>query len=332
MESPESGIMYSLVIPVYKNEASIDSLLHVLRGLYERLERRLEVVFVVDGSPDRSHDKLREGLQGCDFPAELVCLSRNFGSFAAIRMGLSVATGQYFAVMAADLQEPIELVEEFFRSLYSEPVDIVVGVRMARDDPFLSRVSSGFFWGIYRRLVQPEMPVGGIDVFGCNRQVRDVLLTMEEMNSSLVGQIIWLGFRRKSVPYRRRPREFGRSGWGFRRKVRYMFDSILSFTSLPVTLLALVGTLGLAFSVVAGTVIFITWLLGGIPVAGYTPIILTVLIAMFSQLFGLGIIGIYVWRTFENTKRRPSVIPMSRESFSTKERKSVSRKDGLLEP
>src|SRR4051794_20139868 len=102
--------MYSLVIPVYKNEGTIEPLVAVLEDLHEQLESKLQVVFVVDGSPDRSHERLQQLLPKARFSAELVCLSRNFCSFAAIRMGLTVARGPYFAVMAADLQEPPQLI------------------------------------------------------------------------------------------------------------------------------------------------------------------------------------------------------------------------------
>jgi len=305
----------SLVIPVYMNEGTIDELMHTLEELSVGLERRLEVIFVVDGSPDNSYTLIRNHLEHVGFPAELVRLSRNFGSFAAIRMGLSLGRGPYFAVMAADLQEPPELVLEFFRALEREPVDLAVGMRTDRDDPPMSRLSSNLFWSFYRRLVQREMPVGGIDVFGCNRAVRDALLLLEEANSSLVGQVVWLGFRRKCVPYHRRQRKVGKSGWTFRRKLRYMLDSIFSFTDLPLTLLMLVGSVGLVFSLAITLVVLVAWLSGRILVPGYTPIILTASVSTFAQLLGLGVIGAYVWRTFENTKRRPLYIPMLRESF-----------------
>ena len=232
----------------------------------------LEVVFVVDGSPDRSYEILREQLVKCAFSAELVCLSRNFGSFAAIRMGLSIARGPYFAVMAADLQEPPELIQEFFRSLSEEPVDIALGVRTDRDDPLLSKTSANLFWSIYRRFVQRDMPPGGIDAFACNQQVRDALMTLNESNTSLVGQVLWLGFRRKHVPYRRLPRKEGKSGWTFRRKLRYMFDSIFSFTDLPLTLLMVVGLLACSFRRSSARPCSSAWCLGAITVPGYTPI------------------------------------------------------------
>jgi len=306
---------YSLIIPVYNNESSIDALLESLERMNQCLQGRMQVVFVVDGSQDRSCEQLREGLGTCGFASELVLLSRNFGSFAAIRMGLSIAAGPYFAVMAADLQEPPQLVPEFFRCLSEEPVDIALGVRTGRDDPLLSKTSANLFWSIYRRLVQRDMPPGGIDAFGCNVAVRDALLGLHESNSSLVGQVLWLGFRRKHIPYVRLARCGGVSGWTLRRKLRYMFDSIFSFTDLPLTLLMLVGSLGMAFSALAWAVVLIAWLLGAIGVPGYTPIILTILTAMFSQWLGMGIIGAYLWRTFENTKQRPAFVPMLQQSF-----------------
>lgn len=313
---------YSLVIPVYKNEGTIDRLLEALADSNRRLDGRLEVVFVVDGSPDRSYALLKERLPGQSFSSELVCLSRNFGSFSAIRMGLSIARGPYFAVMAADLQEPPELILDFFHTLAGEPVDMVLGVRTDRDDPLLSKASSNLFWAIYRRWVQREMPAGGIDIFACNAQVRDALLSLEESNSSLVGQLIWLGFRKKCISYRRQPRLEGKSAWTFRRKLRYMFDSIYAFTDLPLTLLTLVGSLGIVVSVVLAAVILCAWLAGAIPVPGYTPIILAVLMSSSCQLLGLGVVGAYIWRTFENTKHRPNFIPMLRDSY----RREVSRR------
>src|SRR5262249_55172195 len=152
--------MNSLIIPVYKNEATIPALLEALGELHSALDGDLEVVFVVDGSPDRSASLLQEGLPKSPFRAELVELARNFGSFSAIRIGLAVARGRYCAVMAADLQEPPELALESFRCLANEPVDVVCGHRMGRDDPGMSRLAAGLFWASYRRLIQREIPPG----------------------------------------------------------------------------------------------------------------------------------------------------------------------------
>jgi glycosyltransferase involved in cell wall biosynthesis len=308
--------VYSLVIPVYKNADTVPALLEACEGLGRQLPGELEVVFVVDGSPDASHALLRSQLPDVRFPSRLVLLSRNFGSFSAIREGLRAAEGRYFAVMAADLQEPPELVLSFFRSLEAEPVDLVLGTRVGRADPFVSRLASSLFWNIYRRLVEPQMPAGGVDVFGCNRAFRDCLLALPESNSSLVGLLFWLGFRRKLVEYSRRPRLAGKSAWTFRKKLKYLFDSLFAFSDLPIRLLAFLGGLGLLTSIALSLVVFVARLLGSISVPGYAATVLIVVFFAGLNSFGLGVIGSYVWRTFENTKGRPLAIVMTAEQFS----------------
>lgn len=306
---------YSLVIPVYHSEETLPALLAALAGVARALEDRLEVVFVVDGSPDRSHAILRDRLPAAGFPAQLISLSRNFGSFAAIRMGLEAGQGPYYAVMAADLQEPPELAVTFFHLLENEPVDIAIGSRETRGDPLLQSLPAALFWTIYRRFVQPEVPPGGVDVFACNTMVRDALLRLRESNSTLIGLLFWLGFRRRTVPYTRRPRPAGRSAWSLRRKIRYMLDSCFALTDLPVTLITMIGAVGSLASIGAGAIVLAAWLAGSITVPGYTPIILAVLLSYSSLLLALGIIGNYVWRAFENTKGRPLYVPMLHERF-----------------
>jgi glycosyltransferase involved in cell wall biosynthesis len=130
--------VYSLVIPVYRNEANHERLLQALVSLAGRIAGEFEVVFVVDGSPDRSLEILRQRLPTLKIQSQLLLLSRNFGSFSAIAAGMEHARGEALAVMAADLQEPPELIEEFFRILANGQADIVFGVRSSRSDPWMS--------------------------------------------------------------------------------------------------------------------------------------------------------------------------------------------------
>jgi glycosyltransferase involved in cell wall biosynthesis len=311
-------VKYSLVVPVYKNEANLPSLVAALDDLSAQLEHALEVVFVVDGSPDESFARLRELLVARPFASQLVLLSRNFGSFAAIVTGLNEAKGDFFAVMAADLQEPPELVLEFFRSLEHEPVDVTIGIRSRRSDPLLSSLSSRMYWALYRRFVQAEMPAGGVDIFGCNRAFRDRLIALRESNSSLVGLVLWLGFRRKLVTYERRKREIGKSAWSFRKKLRYLSDSVFGFTDLPIRMLIFAGVLGLSIAALLILVVLIAKLSGGIKVPGYTATVLSVTFFAGLNSFGLGIIGSYVWRSFENTKQRPNSVVLMKEEYNGK--------------
>lgn len=306
--------MLSLVIPVYRNEGSIPELLNELEGLDRRLGGQLEVVFVVDGSPDRSMDLLADALPRAPFRSQLLALSRNFGSFQAIRAGLIAGTGNVFAVVAADLQEPPELVLRFFEELRSGGCDVVVGTRQSREDPFFSRLLSMAFWRFYRLLVQREVPRAGVDVFGCTREFRDNLVSMRESNSTLVGLLFWLGFRRREVPYARRPRMHGRGGWSFWRKIRYLLDSAFAFSDLPVRLLSICGVVGLVAAVIQTILVLWAKFSGRIEVPGYAATVIAVTFFGGLNSLGLGLLGEYLWRTFENTKQRPGyVVALKRE-------------------
>ena len=260
----------SLIVPVYLNEASVSALLARLERLHDRLPGGLEAVIVVDGSTDKSLERLAEALPRMAFPSQLLLLSRNFGSFAAIQAGLQNARGQHFAVI---------------------------------------------FWAAYRRLVQREIPPGGIDIFGCNQVFRDHLLALHESNTSLVGLVYWLGFRRREVPYARLPREHGRSAWSLRRRVHYMLDSAFAFSYLPIRLMELLGLLGLLLGTVLAAVVLYARIRGGVVVPGYTATVLVVLFFGALNTLGIGLLGEYVWRAFENTKGRPRYVVARRLHF-----------------
>lgn len=307
--------MFSLVVPVYRNEANISSLLVALRGLNDRLGGGFEAVLVVDGSPDRCAELLAAELPRAGFKSQLIVLSRNFGSFAAIAAGLAHASGTLFGVMAADLQEPPELILEFREKLLTGEYDVVVGTRSARNDPLGKRVSSAAFWTFYRLLVQPEMPSGGIDVFGCTCEFRDRLLELHERNTTLVGLLLWLGFRRGEVSYGRQQRRHGTSAWSLARRVRYLLDSIFAFSDLPVRLLTLAGLTGMLLAVALAVVVLYAKASARIVVPGYSATVLAVMFFGGLNSFGLGLIGEYLWRTFENTKGRPRYVVARHATF-----------------
>lgn len=309
--------MLSLVIPVYRNEENLPRLFGELEGFADRVSFPLEIVFVVDGSPDRSLQILQERLPAWRVPAQLVELSRNFGSFAAIAAGLQHGRGDYLAVISADLQEPLELIAEFHRLLAAGGADVVFGHRTSREDPAASHLLSDVFWRLYRRYVVPDMPEGGVDMFACTRQVRDQIAGMREVNTNLIALLLWLGFRRAFVPYARRARLEGRSAWTFGRKVRYALDSIFAFTDLPIRALLLLGAAGTTIAVVAGVTVFVGWATGRVPVLGYTPLMLVITFFGGLTALGLGITGQYLWLTLQNARGRPNFIVRSASRFGS---------------
>lgn len=319
-------VRYSVVIPVYRNEESIPHLLDRLAMLDGELNGELEVVFVVDGSPDRSYPLLADRLPHERFAAKLIAHSRNFGSLAATRTGLARASGRYIGVTAADLQEPPELMLDFFTAMERDEADLVVGVRRSRADPMLSALFSRLFWSFYCRLVQREMPAGGVDVFGCTSNFRTQLVALEESNSSLIALALWLGFNRTTVEYDRQSRKHGRSAWTVRKRLKYLSDSTFSFTDLPIRLLLAAGLVGVFASIGVAAVVGIARLSGVIHVPGYAATMMMIAFFATLNLGGLGVIGAYVWRTFENTKGRPGAVVMAEHRFEARrEEATVSR-------
>lgn len=295
----------SLIIPVYRNAENIDSLVAALGELNTDLHGRLTVTFVIDGSPDASGAMLVERQPSLPFASRILFHSRNFGSFTAVRTGLEFARGRFFAVMAADLQEPPELIKEMFDRLDADDADLILGVRANRNDGVVRDLFSRAFWGSYRKLVNAEIPPGGVDIFACNGVVRDSVLSIREPNSSLIAQLFWLGFRRSFVQYERRKRTKGKSAWRFSTRMRYMMDSIFSFSDLPILMALWVGVIGLLASLMFAVFLLYSHFYGRIDVPGYVT--LAMLVTLFGSI-GLmmqGVLGSYLWRTFENTKQRP---------------------------
>lgn len=295
----------SLIVPVYGNSETITPLVEAIEGIDRQVDGELEVIFVIDGSPDDSEARLLAALPGSALDARVVEHSRNFGSFAAIRTGMGVARGSRMAVMAADLQEPPELIIEFLRRLATGDVDVVAGERASRDDR--GDAAAGLYWRLYKRFVLADVPAGGVDVFACTAEVRDVICSLESVHTSLVAQLFWVGFRRELVAYDRLPSATP-SGWTFRRKLRYLSDSVFAFTDLPVKALWLIGMAGLALGVIVALVVIVAKIFGSIKVPGYAPTILVVDFFGSLNLIGLGIIGSYVFRSYETVKGRPGAI------------------------
>ena len=294
---------YALIVPLYRSAENIPDLIEALTKLSVSLDGDLEVVAVDDGSPDGAGNLMLT--QHCSFPLKVVFHSRNFGSFTAIRTGLEHTDSTYSAVIAADLQEPPELILEFYQALLNDEADVVFGHRLERSDPLVTRITSKFFWAIYRRFVLPDIPPGGVDIFGANRKVIDAVLSIEEPNSSLVAQLFWVGFRRKLVPYKRRARQKGKSAWNMARRFRYMMDSIFSYSDFPILMVLWLGIFGCTASLLFACATIIARLLGYIEEPGYTS--LAVLIVLFGSLslFVQGVLGSYLWRALENSKHRP---------------------------
>jgi polyisoprenyl-phosphate glycosyltransferase len=315
-----AGIRFSVVVPVYGNRDSLRTLVDRLVAMNRERGGGLEAVFVVDGSPDDSLAVLRHTLADGLLASQVLSLSRNFGSFSAIRAGLAVARGDFIAVMAADLQEPAEVVSSFFDALEADECDIAVGERVGRNDPAASAFFSRLYWRFYQKFINPDIPTGGIDVFGCTREIASKIVAFPETRTSLIGLLYWIGFRRRQFPYVRQPRHSGKTGWTFPRKLRYLFDSIYAFTDLPIILLQVLGLIGVSVSIVVALVVIVGYLVGAIRQPGYVPLMIAIVGSTSGILLAMGVVGSYVWRAYENSKSRPLELVATHEFYEGGER------------
>jgi glycosyltransferase involved in cell wall biosynthesis len=313
-------VKYAIVVPVFRNQDSISKLISNLSLISEKVKNDLEVVFVIDGSTDKSQELLIESCTNQKFKSQIINHSKNFGSFAAITTGLKHVNSEYTCTYSADCQEPTSLIEEFFKILVEDKVDVVFGERIERRDNVLSKLFSNLFWGIYRTTIDSSMPKGGVDIFGCNTAFRSELIKLEESRSSLIALAFWLGFERRIVKYNRLAREEGKSAWTLKKKFNYFLDSLFSFTDLPIRVLLTLGGIGVIFSLILGSVVLVLRIYGDIEIPGYSPTILLILFFGALNLFGMGLVGSYAWRAYENSKGRPNAV-VSRIQKVNEERK-----------
>ena len=266
-----------------------------------------EFVFVDDGSADESFEQLAL-LAGEDPRVRVLGLSRNFGSNAALMAGLGQAQGDAVVTLAADLQDPPELLPELVKA-WSAGAQVVLAARRKREDPWLGRVLASAFNRLFRLLVFPQFPKGGFDLVLLDRVVVDTILGMPEKNSYLFGQVLWVGFRRTTLLYDRAARRSGRSAWTLWRKVKYFIDAFTAFSYLPVRAASLLGLLlaGLGF-VYAGLVVVLRLRGEIVEPRGFSALLVAVLVTAGAQLVVAGLTGEYVWRVLEEVRPRPPFV------------------------
>ena len=312
----------SIIIPVYYNEKNLAPLYEDIRekiigpGLFD-----YEIVMVDDGSGDNSWDEM-EKIAARDENVSIYRLSRNFGSHAAILCGLEHCSGDCAVIKAADLQEPTELIPEMYRR-WQEGNNVVLAVREGREESRATAAFANFYYWMVRKAALKQMPKNGFDVYLIDRKVIEVLSLMDEKDSALTGQILWSGFRTAEVPYVRREREIGKSRWTLRKKIRLVMDTLYSFSTVPVTVVTIVGALAFIVSLIWALVVLINKFAGNIPVSGFTTMFIFQLFSFGITMLTLGVIGGYLWRAFDASRNRP--IYIIEESRRGKNEKKASR-------
>ena len=295
----------SFVIPVFRNEGSITPTYEKLIELLTSLQLKSEFIFVNDGSDDNSIEELMR-LHKIDSRVKVISFSRNFGQVAAIIAGLKEVSGDSVVMMSADLQEPIGLIEEMI-SKWQSGNEIVIGHRMDREDGFIANKASNVFYKMMQ-YVNPKMPKGGFDFMLIDRKALQVLNQIDERNRFFQGDILWLGFSTAFIPYTRLKRTIGKSQWTLAKKLKYFIDGLLNTSYVPIRLMSLLGICFSFFGFLYALIIAYNRFINNTPFTGWAPIMILILIIGGLIMLMLGIIGEYVWRTYDETRKRPIYI------------------------
>ena len=298
----------SVVVPVYCNEESLRPLFEELLGVERMLAERgvaLELIFVDDGSLDRSWPVLRE-LKELRPATRLVKLTRNFGAVHASKTGFRYVTGDCFLILAADLQDPPELlVQAVDRWLAGAP--FVVCVRAERHDGRLGRAFSWLHYRLLRLMVVPDYPRGGFDLaLMSHAMLPHMIDSAKHVNTPLFAW--WLGFRPETIQYVRRRRRHGRSRWTLRKRIDFFVDSLVGFSILPLRAMSALGLLVAGASFGYGALIALNALRGLRPVPGFATLAVSVSFFSGLVLVMLGVIGEYVWRIYDEVSRKPETV------------------------
>lgn len=299
----------SIVIPVYYNESSLELLARRLDGLSKtHPQHTFEFIYVDDGSGDQSYAVLKK-ISAQDPRVQLVKLIRNFGSNMAILAGLNHAHGDCVGFIAADLQDPPESLSEMIQH-WENGKQVVFAVRKdRRGDPFFTRVASNIFNFLFERLIFHGVSSTGIGFFLIDRQVVDLVIQLQERNSHLIGLILWTGFPYITVSYDRVERKYGFSRWTLARKMNYFIDAFAAFSYLPLRLASILGIVFASLGGLYAILIIILRLFGVMEgIQGWTALMVVLLVVSGAQLVILGIIGEYLWRNFDATRKRPLYI------------------------
>jgi dolichol-phosphate mannosyltransferase len=300
----------SIIIPVYYNEKSLPETYEEVKKVMNENSARFdyEIVLVDDGSKDGSY-RVMKSLSEKDSKIKLIKLSKNHGSYIAILAGLKYAAGDAYTFIAADLQDPPELIPQMYdKWVEHNKKDIVFSVRSSREDPITTRIYAYFFYKLFRAFVLPEYPEKGYDCFFINKEQRDMIVNMDEKNSHLMAQIVWLGYGQHYINYHRQKRKHGKSRWTLFKKFKLAFDTFFGFSGRPLRLASLLGMSVSIAGFLLAIYVIIRRIFFDAPVFGIPSVIVSILIVGGFMLLSVGIVGEYMWRNFDEARKRPTFI------------------------
>jgi glycosyltransferase involved in cell wall biosynthesis len=297
--------LISFVVPVFRNAGSLEPSYQRIKDLLLRMGYAWEIVFVNDGSDDNSLPELI-ALNEQDSNVKVISFSRNFGQVAAITAGFRAASGECCVLMSADLQDPIEKAEEMIRK-WEAGTEIAICYRADREDSLFARMTSAFFYRLIK-VALPKMPEGGFDFLLLDKKVLAEYNKLDERNRFFQGDILWLGFNVTFIPYSRQKRTIGKSQWSFSKKLKYFIDGLLNTSYIPIRLMSVFGLVTALSGFLYALIIIYARLIEDVPFSGWAPIMILILIIGGVIMLMLGIIGEYLWRSYDESRKRPLYI------------------------
>lgn len=302
----KKGII-SIVIPVYRNESTLSPTYDSIKAALQRFSKKFnyEFIFINDGSDDNSLAELLT-IKKHDKRVTIISFIRNFGQVSAIYAGFAHARGEALITISADMQDPPCLIDEMIKK-WQEGYMVVACARVDREDTILSRVSSKIFYRLIK-VSMPAMPNGGFDFFLLDQKVYKEIESLNEKNSFVQGAILWLGYKPYFIPYKRMRRRIGRSQWTSGKKIKYLIDGLITTSYLPIRVMSFMGILTSFVGFLYAIVVILARILNQTPFKGYTPIMVVLLIVSGLIMTMLGIIGEYLWRIYDEIRKRPKYI------------------------
>lgn len=297
----------SFVIPVYRNEGSIHRTYKTIKSIFSAAltAYKYEMIFVDDGSDDGSLSEILN-IRKRDSHVKAIIFTRNFGQMAAMLAGFKEASGDAVVNISADLQDPVELIVKMVKK-WRAGSEIVVCYRTDRSDSFIARLSSRFAYGALR-LSNSQIPSGGFDFIMMGRKALNTFNSIDIRNRFFQGDLLWMGYSISFIPYVRLKRVIGKSQFTLTKKLKYFLDAFLDSSYLSIRFISFCGIITAFVGMIYGITIIYSWLHGETPFAGWAPIMIIILIVGGLVMIMLGIIGEYIWRIYDEVRKKPNFI------------------------
>ena len=316
--------LVSVVTPVYNEQENLPELAERVFAVADKLSEQgldVELVLVDDCSRDRTPE-IAQALVAGNHRLQYLRFARNCGSHAALSAGLAACHGDCAMLMAADLQDPPELLPTFIEH-WNAGNDVVWAVRAGRDGETLrTRAFARVYYWVMRKVALPNMPATGADFCLVDRKVIDAYCHISEKNTSIMAMLLWLGFRQISFDYVKQARHGGRSGWTLAKKIKLFVDSLVSFSYVPIRMMSALGILMALSGFCYATLVVVGRLAGWETLktsSGFAALMTVLLVGQGTILLTLGVLGEYVWRSFDESRGRPRyVLERHLQSTATK--------------